>query len=132
MGSIVVDVGTGGLNLLATPGEVGTGALEVGGIGYAGGAIVDLANHIICRSRSNPFTGQPGEISTTARPDGTPKQVRRYGPDGYPDTDVDHDHDHGQGKPRAHDWGRPADGSPPTADDRGPGRPVNPSDPQPK
>jgi RHS repeat-associated protein len=132
LNSIVVDAATGGINILLSPGEVAAGALLGGSVGYTGGAIVDLANHIICRSRSNPFTGQPGEISTTARPDGSPKQVRRYGPDGYPETDVDYDHDHSQGKPHSHDWGRPADGSPPNADDRGPGRPVKPSDPQPE
>ena len=82
--------------------------------------------------RSNPFRGKPGDVSTTRRPDGTPKQVRRYGPDGYPDTDVDHDDHGGNGNPHAHDWGRPADGSPPTAGDRSePGRPVTPSDPRP-
>jgi RHS repeat-associated protein len=81
---------------------------------------------------SNPWTGQPGSQSQTAQPDGSPKQVRRYGPDGHPETDVDHGHDHGQGDPHAHDIGRPADGSPPTHVDRGPGRPVQPNDPKPQ
>jgi RHS repeat-associated protein len=81
---------------------------------------------------SNPWTGQPGSQSQTAQPDGSPKQVRKYGPDGYPETDVDHGHDHGQGDPHAHDIGRPADGSPPTHTDRGPGRPVTPNDPKPQ
>ena len=81
---------------------------------------------------SNPWTGQPGTTSQTAQPDGSPKQIRSYGSDGYPQTDVDHGHDHGQGDPHAHDIGRPADGSPPTHVDRGPGRPVQPNDPKPK
>jgi RHS repeat-associated protein len=84
------------------------------------------------KPRSNPMTGEPGSTSQTAQPDGTPKQVRRYGPDGHPETDVDHGHDHGQGDPHAHDWGRPQDGTPPTHVDRGPGRPVKPEDPKPQ
>jgi len=82
--------------------------------------------------KSNPWTGTPGSTSTTTQPDGTPKQVREYGPDGYPKTDVDYGHDHGQGDPHAHDTGRPTDGSPPTAADRAPGRPVQPTDPKPQ
>ena len=83
------------------------------------------------QGRSNPIEGEPGETSTIRHPDGTPKQVRRYGPDGYPETDVDYGHDHGQGDPHAHDWGRPSDGNPPTHLDRGVGRPIEPSDPAP-
>jgi RHS repeat-associated protein len=82
------------------------------------------------QSQSNPWQGKPGETVQTTRPDGTPQQVRRYGPDGYPETDVDHSPHHGQPDPHAHDIGRPADGSPPTAADRGPGRDVKPGDPQ--
>ena len=58
-----------------------------------------------------------------------PTPFREYGPDGYPKTDTDYDHDHGQGKPHCHDVGRPSDGSPPTHNDRAPGRPPTPSDP---
>jgi len=82
-------------------------------------------------SRSNPLTGKPGDTTTLRNPDGTVRQVRGYGPDGYPKTDVDHGHDHGAGDPHSHDWGRPANGGPPTHVDRGPGRPVQPGDPQP-
>ncbi len=82
-------------------------------------------------SRSIPFTGNPGDTTTSRNPDGTPKQVRRYGPDGHPETDVDYGHDHGAGVPHTHDWGRPSNGGPPTHVDRGPGRPVQPGDPQP-
>jgi RHS repeat-associated protein len=121
----------------------------ISGVGAAGAAVIigigelllppataiDDARAIpgpICSTRSNPFRGKPGDVSTTRRPDGTPKQARRYGPDGYPDTDVDYDDHGGNGNPHAHDWGRPADGSPPTAGDRSePGRPVTPSDPRP-
>jgi RHS repeat-associated protein len=83
------------------------------------------------RAKSNPFVGQPGTTSTIYQPDGTPKQVRRYGSDGFPETDVDYDHDHTQGKPHVHDWGRPAGGGPPTNEDRGGGRSPKPSDPKP-
>ncbi|GEM_PF-3412823 len=44
-------------------------------------------------SRSNPLTGKPGDTTTLRNPDGTVRQVRGYGPDGYPKTDVDHGHD---------------------------------------
>jgi RHS repeat-associated protein len=83
------------------------------------------------RARSNPFIGTAGSTSTTYNPDGTPKQARRYGSDGYPETDVDYDHDHGQGKPHVHDWGRPAGGGPPTDRDRAVGRPARAADPKP-
>jgi RHS repeat-associated protein len=84
------------------------------------------------KPKSNPMTGEPGSTSTTKHASGDPKQVRRYGPDGHPETDVDHGHDHGQGDPHAHDWGRPTDGTPPTHVDRAPGRPLKPNDPQPQ
>ena len=84
------------------------------------------------KPKSNPMTGEPGSTSTTRHASGDPKQVRRYGPDGHPETDVDHGHDHGQGDPHAHDWGRPTDGTPPTHVDRAPGRPLKPNDPQPQ
>lgn len=98
-------------------------------------AALTVANHLLSKKTptSNPLTGTPGSTSQTAKPDGSPKQVRRYGPDGYPETDVDHEDHGGQGNPHAHDWGRPSDGSAPTGADRGhPGRPVQPSDPQPQ
>ncbi|MFL6389832.1 MAG: RHS repeat domain-containing protein [Terriglobales bacterium] len=83
--------------------------------------------------KSNPMTGEPGSTSQTNKADGSPKQVRRYGSDGYPETDVDHDSHGGQNNPHPHDWGRPADGSAPTNADRGhTDRPVTPNDPQPK
>lgn len=83
--------------------------------------------------KSNPLTGKPGSTSQTNKPDGSPKQVRRYGSDGYPETDVDHDSHGGKTNPHAHDWGRPADGSAPTAKDRPhAGRPVKPTDPKPQ
>jgi hypothetical protein len=81
------------------------------------------------QSTSLPWTGTPGSIATSDTHDGKPKQAREYGPDGYPKTDTDYDHDHGQGKPHCHDVGRPSDGSPPTHNDRAPGRPPTPSDP---
>ena len=80
--------------------------------------------------KSNPMEGTPGGTSTTTHPDGSTKQTRTYGPDGYPQTDVDHGHDHGQGDPHAHDWGRPPGGGAPTDKDRGTGRPLKPEDPK--
>jgi RHS repeat-associated protein len=132
VGSLGVDAVTGGVNIIATPAEIGLGAAAGGLLGYGVGTLADILTGNYCSS--NPFRGKPGDVSTTRRPDGTPKQVRRYGPDGYPDTDVDHDHaDHHPdvGSPHGHDWGRPADGGPPTHGDRGPGRPVVPTDPRP-
>ena len=109
------------------------GGTVVGAIigGIVGGIITIAIIHHFAHSKSNPMTGKPGSISTTYHPDGKPKQTREYGNDGSPKTDVDYGHDHGQGDPHAHDWGRPSDGSQPTHADRGPGRPVQPSDPKP-
>jgi uncharacterized protein RhaS with RHS repeats len=136
-GSIAVDAGTGGLNILATPEELGAGILAGAA---AGNALEDSlraalsgASSIFCpsgptlhqASSSRPFQGVPG--STIYGGDGS----RTYGPDGFPETDVDIGHDHGAGDPHAHDWGRPSSGGPPTARDRGPGRPIGPGDPSP-
>ena len=70
-----------------------------------------------------PRQGPPG---TTVE---TPGQTRRYGPDGWAETD--RDYPHGGGKPlergdHAHDWEQPPGGGPPT---RGPARPPVPGDP---
>lgn len=97
-----------------------TGAAPAAPIGATGAPI-----------RANPLQGPPGSTSQTNKPDGSPKQVRRYGADGYPETDVDHDTHGSQNNPHAHDWGRPTDGSAPTTADRGhTDRPVTPNDPQ--
>jgi RHS repeat-associated protein len=84
---------------------------------------------------SNPPTGQPGSKATATNPDGTPKQVRQYGPDGYPETDVDYGHGHELdpngnpvGSPHAHDWEPNPNGSFPN---RSPARSPQPGDPQP-
>jgi RHS repeat-associated protein len=79
---------------------------------------------------SNPIQGDPGcEVECFNRK-GNKKQTRRYGPDGYPETDTDWDHSHdGLGLPHSHDWTRPTDGSAPTHNDRGPGRAPVPGDP---
>lgn len=88
--------------------------------------------NLICNqsSQSNPLTGEPGCEQSCENKKGNKKQTRRFGQDGYPETDTDWDHSHdGLGAPHAHDWGRPGNGGPPTANDRGPGRPVKPGDP---
>jgi hypothetical protein len=72
-----------------------------------------------------PFEGKPG---STVRGS---KQTRKYGEDGYPQTDVDAGHDHGAGDPHSHDWERPPGGGRPTHENRGQGRPYKPGDPPP-
>jgi len=132
-GSIVVDVYTGGVNIAATPAELAVG----GGYGAAGGAAIDIWLH---HPSASPAAGTSCPMAQTDRPpfvgppgstDVKPKQTRKYGPDGYPETDVDTGHDHGAGDPHAHDWTRPPGGGPPTAEDRQPGRPLQPGDPPP-
>ena len=77
--------------------------------------------------RSLPLTGQPGTVSTLPKADGSPKQVRRYGPDGTAETDVDHTTHHGSPNPHAHDWSTDANGK----TQRGAPRDVKPDDPKP-
>ena len=75
-----------------------------------------------------PFVGAPG--STVVAGTGS----RTYGSDGYPQTDRDtpHPDEAGTGScDHCHDWGRPADGGPPTHNDRGPPRAPQPNDPPP-
>ena len=118
-------VGIGGA-IGGLPGAVVGGI--VGGIigAIVGGAIVDAIDGAIEQRRNNPLTGVPGSESQTDI------QTRRYGPDGYPETDTDTGHDHnGAGNPHSHDWKRPGDGKPPTHKDRGPARPWKPGDPNP-
>jgi len=55
-------------------------------------------------SISLPWNGEPNSTGRCKRDDGTPKQKRRYGPDGTPLQDIDYDHDHGHGSPHVHDW----------------------------
>jgi RHS repeat-associated protein len=81
------------------------------------------------RPGANPVKGEPGSETTCSNKKGNRKQTRRYGSDGYPETDTDWDHDHGVGSPHSHDWGRPADGGSPTNVDRGAGRPSKSGDP---
>jgi uncharacterized protein RhaS with RHS repeats len=81
-------------------------------------------------STSNPLTGVPGSEVTCPNKKGNPKQTRRYGSDGFPETDTDWDHPHGGlESPHVHDWSRPSDGSPPTNTDRGEGRAPQSGDP---
>jgi RHS repeat-associated protein len=85
---------------------------------------------------SNPMEGAPGSCSTCNNSKGNTKQDRYFGPDHWPEKDIDYDHNHKDangrtvGQPHAHDWGRPPDGSRPTADDRGPARPLRPGEGQ--
>jgi RHS repeat-associated protein len=103
-------------------------ALRYGAPGMA--AACALAGVCTFAANSNPLTGEPGSEETCENKKGNKKQTRRYGTDGFPDVDTDWDHSHeGLGQPHVHDWGRPANGGRPTADDRGPGRPPRPGDP---
>ena len=78
-------------------------------------------------ANSNPFKGDPDSWGTCDNKSGDKKQDRKYGNDGYPDYDIDYDHFHDGLPPgHAHNWDRPADGSKPTKDNRGPGLPFTP------
>jgi len=46
------------------------------------------AQDTIHQQRSLPVNGVPGSTVTLPRPDVSPKQARRYAPDGKPETDV--------------------------------------------
>ncbi|MCX6972328.1 MAG: hypothetical protein NTV93_19565 [Verrucomicrobia bacterium] len=98
-------------------------ALQLAGAGALASEIAKGESE--CVAPKPPFQGEPGSTASGE------KQTRKYGSDGYPETDVDSGHDHGAGDPHAHDWGRPEDGGKPTHEDRGPGRPLNPNDPAP-
>ena len=87
-------------------------------------------NWMSSSSSSNPMTGEPGCEVECNNKNGNRKQTRRYGPDGFPETDTDWDHSHeGLGSPHSHDWTRPGGGGRPNHDDRGGGRPSVPGDP---
>jgi RHS repeat-associated protein len=119
-------VATGGANAPFVPAEAYGVSVLGAGIGYGLGWVADgiMGSHGQEASSSNPIQGNPGDTSWTTYPDGSPKQGRTYGDDGYPDTDIDYGHDHnGVGDPHAHDWDRPADGSAPGHPNRGPARP---------
>jgi RHS repeat-associated protein len=135
------EVDPSGHNAIVIGGAIGT-AIEPGGgtaigIGIGVGITVIIGIEIWIHHPSSPpaatscpmaqtekpgFTGPPGSTETK------PKQTRKYGPDGYPETDVDAPHGHNPDT-HAHDWDRPADGSAPTKENRGPDRPLQPGDP---
>jgi RHS repeat-associated protein len=107
----------------------------IGGVAGAGlGAVVGqwLWNNVVEpvfsqneRERRNPLKGEPGSESQTDN------QTRRYGPDGYPESDFDAGHRTHNKEPHVHDWNRPKDGTPPTNRNRGPARDPMPGDPPP-
>ena len=51
-----------------------------------------------------PRTGEPGSSVILPNPDGTPKQKRWYGPDGYPERDRDYNHAGDMPFPHDHEW----------------------------
>ncbi len=90
----------------------------------------NVVGPILSQNNKNPLIGQPGSEVECQNKNGRRKQTRRYGSDGYSEADTDWDHSHdGLGSPHVHDWDRPADGSPPTHDNRGEGRNPQPGDP---
>ena len=104
--------------------------IAVGGIiagSITGQLIADVIKGVYASKNSK--VGEPGSESECFTKDGKKKQTRRYGPDGFPETDTDWDHSHGGQKPHVHDWDRPVGGGPPTKDNRGPGRPPRAGDP---
>lgn len=118
VGSLALDAATGGVNILATPGEVAFGIAAGGTIGGM------LYDKVYANQPKRPDKAAPGSISWVNG------QGRRFGSDGYPEVDIDLGHN-GHPNPHAHDWGRPPDGGPPTHKDRGPWRPVKEGDPVP-
>jgi RHS repeat-associated protein len=104
--------------------------IAIGGIiagGIAGQLIADVIKGIY--PARNSLEGEPGSESECLTKGGKKKQTRRYGPDGFPETDTDWDHSHGGERPHVHDWDRPVGGGPPTNENRGPGRSPRPGDP---
>jgi RHS repeat-associated protein len=74
---------------------------------WGGRAAGELLNTFL-NANSNPLTGDPGSEQTCGNKRGNRKQTRRYGSDGFPETDTDWDHSHdGLGSPHSHDWGAP-------------------------
>ncbi len=130
-GSYEGAVGGAAVGAVAGAGVVEGTEAVAHGLAAAGDWLLNKAGNL-AHEVSTPFRGVPGSTVTTRTASGNLKQVRRYGPDGFPETDVDMDHDHEQGCPHAHDWSRPPGGGRPTQDNRGIGRPVTPADPKPE
>jgi hypothetical protein len=127
-GSTLVRVGSGPVGAVIGslwPSPLGVSSCEAPGVNFSA-----CMQRVYNESQSNPLEGEPGSVVECDNKKGNRKQTRRYGPDGFPETDTDGDHSHdGLGSPHVHDWGRPADGSRPTNADRGPGRAPRPGDP---
>jgi len=103
------------------PSSLGDGTLTGNGMFNQADDAFDTNNS----NTSNPFRGEPGDVSQSNNSKGNKSQERLYGDDGYPDFDIDYDHSHGNsGMPHGHQWDRPADGSPPKNSNRGPGFPL--------
>ena len=64
-----------------------------------------LKDKIRSSAKSLPFFGTPNSTRVLYNPDGTPKQVRTYGDDGKPQTDIDYNHGGtGHEFPHEHSW----------------------------
>jgi len=138
LASVVADVGSGGLNIPATPIEVVGGGIAGGALFGAAGKLADkivgtdgdpnTPTYTDVDGNKVPFKGPPG---STVR-GGT--KSRTYGPDGYPKTDREEGHPDEKGpgsEDHCHDWKQCGDGKPPSHTDRGPPRAPQPGDPPP-
>ena len=112
--SIVLDVGTFGINIAGTPGEIAAGAA----LGAAAGG---LLGSVFDRS-SLPVHGGPPNGSLSEEDGKGNGKIRCYDGNGDAATDYDFGHNHGAGDPHGHDWDWSK--NPP----RQPGRPLKPGE----
>ena len=97
---------------IAIADDIVIGGIIIGGaiLTYAINNNIDIGNALVnwwemaSPSKSLPWNGTPNSTDRCRREDGSPKQKRRYGPEGTPLQDIDYDHDHGAGTPHVHDW----------------------------
>jgi RHS repeat-associated protein len=75
VGSVVVDVATGGINILATPAEIGAGALVGGLIGYGVGTVVDLGTAFFSKGGEQNIL--PSWVDKTPRPGQSGKEFAK-------------------------------------------------------
>ena len=67
-------------------------------------AVLPSSTDAKARPNSLPPKGVPGSNQTLPNPDGTPKQKRWYGPDGYLERDRDYNHPGNMPFPHDHVW----------------------------
>lgn len=116
--------------------EIGAAAGPAGAVvgAVVGGLIGAAALEYVYRSsQGGGYTDTPqNKPPFTGDPDSTVRGGTGNGPDGYPltDRDLPHPNEKGIGNDdHCHDWGRPANGGPPTDRDRGSSRAPRVGDP---